>query len=65
MLPAGIEPAIPASERPQTHALNNAAAGIGIAVFSFSKNVEIFRCIKISALAENMYYIYVVINWAH
>jgi len=29
MLPAGFEPAIPASKRPQTHALDGAATGIG------------------------------------
>jgi hypothetical protein len=29
MPPAGLEPTIPASERPQTHALDRAAAGIG------------------------------------
>jgi hypothetical protein len=29
MLPAGFEPAIPASERAQTHALDRADAGIG------------------------------------
>jgi len=29
MLPAGFEPAIPASERQQTHALHRAATGIG------------------------------------
>jgi hypothetical protein len=29
MPPAGFEPAIPASERPQTHALDCAATGIG------------------------------------
>jgi len=29
MTPPGFEPAIPASERPQTHALNSAATGIG------------------------------------
>ena len=29
MLPVGFEPAIPASEQPQTHALNRAATGIG------------------------------------
>jgi hypothetical protein len=28
MPPAGIEPTIPASERPQTHALDRAATGI-------------------------------------
>jgi len=30
MSPAGFEPAIPASERPQTQALDRAAAGIGV-----------------------------------
>ena len=30
MLPAGFEPIIPASERPQTHALDRAATGIGL-----------------------------------
>jgi hypothetical protein len=29
MLSAGFEPAIPASERPQTHALDRAVTGIG------------------------------------
>jgi len=29
MPPAGFEPAMPASERPQTHTLDNAATGIG------------------------------------
>jgi len=29
MLPAGFEPAIPASERPETHALDRAATEIG------------------------------------
>jgi hypothetical protein len=29
MPPAEFEPAIPASERPQTHALDRAATGIG------------------------------------
>jgi len=29
MSPAGFEPAIPACERPQTHALNRAATGTG------------------------------------
>ena len=35
MLPAGFEPAIPASEQPQTHALGGVATGIG---FSFHTN---------------------------
>jgi hypothetical protein len=29
MPPAGFEPAVPASERPQTHHLDRAATGIG------------------------------------
>jgi hypothetical protein len=29
MPPAGFEPAVPASERPQTHALDGAANGLG------------------------------------
>ena len=29
MLPAGFEPAIPVSERPQTHVLDRAATEIG------------------------------------
>jgi hypothetical protein len=29
MSPAGFEPAIPASERPQTHVLDRAATGMG------------------------------------
>jgi hypothetical protein len=33
MLPAGFEPIIPASERPQTHDSDLAAIGIGIAVY--------------------------------
>jgi len=32
MTPEGFEPAIPASERPQTHALDHAATGVGIGV---------------------------------
>jgi hypothetical protein len=32
MPPAGMEPPIPASEWPQTHALDRAAAGVGFSV---------------------------------
>jgi len=32
MPPAGFELAIPASERPQTHAVDSAATGIGVSV---------------------------------
>jgi hypothetical protein len=35
MPPAGFESAIPASELPQTHALDGAATGIGSKVYSF------------------------------
>jgi hypothetical protein len=35
MTPAGFEPTIPASERPQTYALDRAAAGIGAFFFTF------------------------------
>jgi hypothetical protein len=34
MSPAGLEPTIPASERPQTHALDRAASGIGHPAYS-------------------------------
>ena len=30
MLPAGFEPAIPVDDRPQTHALDRSATGIGL-----------------------------------
>jgi len=32
MPPAGLEPTIPASERPQTYALDRAATGIGVVI---------------------------------
>jgi len=34
MLPAGFEPAVSASERPQTHALGHAATGIDLRTFT-------------------------------
>jgi hypothetical protein len=37
MPPAEFEPAIPASERPQTHTLDPAATGIGISVSTLYK----------------------------
>jgi len=44
MLPAGLEPAIPASERLQTHALGSAPTGIGTVFFKllnlFIKSTE-------------------------
>jgi hypothetical protein len=33
MLPAGFELKIPASERPQTHALDHSATGIGLGIY--------------------------------
>jgi hypothetical protein len=38
MPPAGFEPTIPASERPQTHALDCAATGIGSGDSAQGKN---------------------------
>jgi hypothetical protein len=39
MPPVGFEPAIPASERPQTHALDRAATGIDNATFYHTKKI--------------------------
>ena len=36
----GFEPAIPASERPQTHALDRAATGIGLDKSDFGKMLK-------------------------
>jgi hypothetical protein len=33
--PAGLEPAVPASERPQTHSLDRAATGIGLLLYYY------------------------------
>jgi hypothetical protein len=40
MPPAGFEPTIPVSERPQTHALDSAATGIGTVCTVTSKLAE-------------------------
>jgi hypothetical protein len=37
MLSAGFEPTFPASERPKNHALDHAAAGIGILYITVEK----------------------------
>ena len=42
MLPAAFEPAVPASERPQTHALNRAATGTVYAELLQSINYLIY-----------------------
>jgi hypothetical protein len=44
MPPAGFEPTIPASERPQTHALDGAAAGIGSLALYAVKCYMFHRC---------------------
>ena len=42
MLPAGFEPAIPAGERPQTHALDRAATGIDLHFYYYLQFHVIF-----------------------
>ena len=42
MQPAGFEPAIPASELPQTHALDRATTGIGYICTHFSLDFEAY-----------------------
>jgi hypothetical protein len=43
MLPAGFEPAIPASERPQTHTIDRATTGIGLSTpLDIVKNLSFF-----------------------
>jgi hypothetical protein len=39
MPPAGFEPTIPVSERPQTHVLDGAATGIGLSNLLLGNNV--------------------------
>ena len=41
MPPAGLEPTIPASERPQTYALDRAATGIGFRTHNPSKRAAV------------------------
>jgi len=51
-----FEPSIPASERPQTHALDNAATGITIEANTIqkfqaknvSKSYKLFSCVKVN-----------------
>jgi hypothetical protein len=47
MTPAGMEPTIPASERPQTHALGHTATGIGNYLISY---VEISQAESLSVI---------------
>jgi hypothetical protein len=41
MSSAGFEPAIPATKRPQTYALDRAATGLGIETYITESNVNI------------------------
>jgi hypothetical protein len=53
----GFEPAIQASEQPQTHALDRAATGIGIFVFSTPKLVRLgilISCIFVFIIVINI-----------
>ena len=49
MPPAGFEPAIPARERPQTHALDHAATGIG----TLSHKTMLFRSVFCAATGSS------------
>ena len=44
MPPAGFEPAIPKNERPQVHALDSAATGIGDQIVQCIVTVYIVMC---------------------
>jgi len=63
-VPAGFEPAIPASKRQQTHALGRAATGIGLKViytrFSYSKENTLLLRYEINRiiLAEKNSYLF-------
>ena len=49
MLPAGFEPAIPASDRPQTLALNRSATGIGCVMHkasSFDRSIFVVMLVN-------------------
>jgi hypothetical protein len=44
MLPAGFEPTIPVSERPQTHVLDRVATGIGLIYVTYVLSSEFVAC---------------------
>jgi hypothetical protein len=53
MSPLGFEPIIPTSERPQTHALDRAANGIGIyGIFFSSINIKLNRMSSLTKKAK-------------
>ena len=45
MPPVGFEPIIPASERPQTHALDRATTGIGMEIYVLVEENNDFGCL--------------------
>jgi hypothetical protein len=51
--PQRFEPAIPASERPQTHILDRAATGIGILMSRLVKNKEKGKVVPVRAMKAN------------
>jgi hypothetical protein len=60
MPPAGFEPAIPASERPQTHDLDRAATEIGLC---FVSTDEYITYINRSSSTKKFYFILVPKSW--
>jgi hypothetical protein len=59
MPPVGFEPAIPASERPQTHALDRAATGIGNDLFNYA-NYSYYKFVVVLLLSLFHYSSFVV-----
>jgi hypothetical protein len=54
MSPVGFEPTIPISERPQTHALDRAATGIGTA-YTTGQKIDIIGTIDRNAKGDRLY----------
>jgi len=48
MPPAGFEPTIPPSERPQTHALDSAVIGTGLLKFSTGITIFLNAAVKVT-----------------
>jgi len=73
MPPAGFEPTIPASERPQTHALDRAADGIGsptlymIKIYhghAFLHPSRGLNCTFLDMYSDNLMFAHVPVVWA-
>jgi hypothetical protein len=62
MTPAGFEPTVPASERPQTHALDHAATEIGETVLTRDENV--FVDLKSSTHSQQVSRLF-IFTWSH